>query len=218
MFWAVSSELFYRHNKTPMRWKKLTNYMTRLWPWRVCVCARVWCVCVFSRFAAATDAKLLQSCPTLCDPVDGSPPGYPVPGILQARTLEWVAISFSNAWKWKVKVKLPSCVQLSATPWTAVYQAPPSMEFSRQEYWIGLSLPSLKYGSNSSQLKTRWTHSSQFIFPCEQEAFNNKFFQTFKKGKIAKKMLILQCNTKRRNISQMLKKSITTFIKELGLK
>ena len=118
----------------------------------------------------------------------------------------------------KVKVKLLSRAWFSATPWTAVYQAPPSMEFSRQEYWIGLSLPSLKYGSNSSQLETRWTHSSQFIFPCEQEAFNNKFFQTFKKGKIAKKMLILQCNTKRRNISQMLKKSITTFIKELGLK
>ena len=54
---------------------------------------------------AAASAKSLQSCPTLCDPVDGSPPGSPIPGILQARTLEWVAISFSNAWKWKVKVK-----------------------------------------------------------------------------------------------------------------
>ena len=67
----------------------------------------------------AAAAKSLQSCPTLCDPIDGSPPGSPVPGILQARTLEWVAISFSNAWKWKVKVKSLSRVQPSATPWTA---------------------------------------------------------------------------------------------------
>ena len=79
-------------------------------------------------------AKSLQSCPTLCNPMDGSPPGSPVPGILQARTLEWVAISFSNAWKWKNKVKLLSRVQLLATPWTAAHQAPPSMGFSRQEY------------------------------------------------------------------------------------
>ena len=83
-------------------------------------------------FAAA--AKSLQSCLTLCDPTDGSPPGFPIPGILQARTLEWVAISFSNAWKWKVKVKLFSRVRLLATPWTAAYQAPPSMGFARQEY------------------------------------------------------------------------------------
>ena len=77
-------------------------------------------------------AKLLQSCPTLCDPIDSSPPGSPIPGILQARTLEWVAISFSNAWKSKVKVKSFSRVRLLATPWTAAYQAPPSMGFSRQ--------------------------------------------------------------------------------------
>ena len=87
-------------------------------------------------------SKLLQSCPTLCDSIDGSPPGSAIPGILQARTLEWVAISFSNAWKWKVKVKLLSCVQLLATPWTAAYQAPPSMGFFRQEYWSGVPLPS----------------------------------------------------------------------------
>ena len=77
----------------------------------------------------------------LCDPRDGSPPGSPVPGILQARTLEWVAISFSNAWKWKVKVKSLSHVWILATPWTAAYQAPPPMRFSRQEYWSGLPLP-----------------------------------------------------------------------------
>ena len=91
--------------------------------------------------AAAAAAKSLQSCPTLCDPIDGSPPGSPIPGILQARTLEWVAISFSNAWKWKVKVKSLSRVQLLATPCTATYQAPPSMGFSRQEYWSGVPLP-----------------------------------------------------------------------------
>ena len=90
-------------------------------------------------------AKSLQSCPTRCDPIDGSPPGFPVPGILQARTLEWVAISFSNAWKWKAKVKSFSRVQLSATPWTAAFQAPLSMGFSRQEYWSGVPLPSPKF-------------------------------------------------------------------------
>ena len=92
--------------------------------------------------AAAAAAKSLQSCPTLRDPIDSSPPGSPVPGILQARTLEWVAISFSNAWKWKVKVKSLCHVQLLATPWTAAYQAPLSMGFARQEYWSGFSLPS----------------------------------------------------------------------------
>ena len=75
-------------------------------------------------------------------PIDGSPPGSPVPGILQARTLEWVTISFSNAWKCKVKVKSLSRVRLFAIPWTAAYQAPPPMGFSRQEHWSGLPLPS----------------------------------------------------------------------------
>ena len=140
----------------------------------------------FSTAAAA--AKLLQSCLTLCDPIDGSPPGWdspgkntgvgchflqcmkvksesevaqlcltlpnpmdcslpgsPIPGILQARTLEWVAIAFSNAWKWKVKVKSLTCVRLLATPWTAAHLAPRSMGLSRQEYWSGVPLPSPKY-------------------------------------------------------------------------
>ena len=88
--------------------------------------------------AAAAATKSLYLYPTLCNPMDGSPPGSHVPGILQARTLEWVAISFSNAWKWKVKVKSLSRVRLPATPWTAAYQAPPSMGFSRQEYWSGV--------------------------------------------------------------------------------
>ena len=93
-------------------------------------------------FTAAAAAKSLQSCLPLCDPIDGSPPGSPVPGILQARALEWVAISFSNACKWKVKVKSLSRVRLLATPWTAAYQASPSMGFSRQQYWSGVPLPS----------------------------------------------------------------------------
>ena len=95
-------------------------------------------------------AKSLQSCPTLCDPRDGSLPGSPVLGILQARVLEWGAIAFSNAWKWKVKVKSLSHVRLLVTPWTAAYQAPPSMGFSRQEYWSGVPLPS---PSDSSKWK-----------------------------------------------------------------
>ena len=83
--------------------------------------------------AAAAAAKSLQLCPTLYDSIDGSPPWSHIPGILQARTLEWVAISFSNAWKWKVKVKSLSRVQLLVTLWIVAHQAPPSMGFSRQE-------------------------------------------------------------------------------------
>ena len=79
------------------------GYVQLAWAWVM------WITCLL---AAAATAKSLQSCPTLCDPIDGSPPGSPVPGILQARTLEWVAISFSNAWKWKVKVKSLSRVRL----------------------------------------------------------------------------------------------------------
>ena len=86
---------------------------------------------------------ILQSCLTLCNPIDGGPPGSPVPGILQARIMEWVAIAFSNAWKWKVKVKSLSHVWLLTTSWTAAYQAPPSMAFSRQECWSGVPLTSL---------------------------------------------------------------------------
>ena len=106
-------------------------------------------------------AKSLQSCPTLCDPIDGSPPGSPVPGILQARTLEWVAISSSNAWKWKVKVKSLSRVRLFATPWTAAYQAPPAMGFSRQEYWSGVPLPSPLYSYNPYKF---WIRISLFLY------------------------------------------------------
>ena len=93
-------------------------------------------------YRAAAAAKSLQLCPTLYDSIDGSPPGSPVPDILQARTLEWVAISFSNAWTWKVKMKSLSRVRLLGTTYTVAYQAPRSMRFSRQEYWSGLPLPS----------------------------------------------------------------------------
>ena len=93
-------------------------------------------------FTAAAAAKSVQSCLTLYYPIEGNPTGSPVPGILQARTLEWVAISFSNAWKWKVKGKSLSRVQLFTTSWTAAHQAPLSMGFSRQEYWSGVPLPS----------------------------------------------------------------------------
>ena len=92
--------------------------------------------------AATAAAKSLQLCPTLFDPIDCSPPGYTLPGILLARTLEWAAISFSNAWRWKVKAQSLSHVRLPATPWTAAYRAPPSMGFSRQEYWSGVPSPS----------------------------------------------------------------------------
>ena len=109
--------------------------------------------------AAAAAAKSLQSCPTLCDPIDGSPPGSPVPGILKARTLEWVAISFSSEWKWKVKVKSLSCARLLATPWTAAYQAPPSIGFCRQAYWSGVPLSEF----SSIQLLT---HVWLFVPPC----------------------------------------------------
>ena len=110
----------------------------------VCVCIYIYISMIISNATAAA-AKSFQSCLTLCDPIDGSPPGSPFPGILQARTLEWVVISLSNAWKWKVKVKSLSHVWLLATPWTTAHQAPPTMGFSRQEYWSGVPLPSLTY-------------------------------------------------------------------------
>ena len=103
--------------------------------------------------AAAAAAKLLQSCPTLCDPIDGSPPGSPVPGILQARTLEWVAISFSNAWKWKVKVKSLSRVRLFMTPWTAAYQAPRPWDFPGKS--TGVVCHCLLWRSSIQSAKTR---------------------------------------------------------------
>ena len=115
-----------------------------------------------TRTAAA--AKSLQSCPTLCHPTDGSPPSSALPGILQVRTLQWVAISFSNAWKWKVKVKSLSRVWLFTTPWTEAYHAPPSMGFSRQGYWSVLPLPS----------PVTRTNIQKFILMCYSSGHNKE--------------------------------------------
>ena len=112
---------------------------------------------------AAATAKLCQSCPTLCNSIDGSPPGSPVPGILQARTLEWVAIPFSNAWKWKVKGKSLSRVWLLATPWTEANQAPLSMGFSGQEYWSGVPVPSLQNVTTYYQIHTNRNYIKNHI-------------------------------------------------------
>ena len=129
---------------------------------RFCMASAEYFISLSIYFFCKAAAKLLQSCLTLCNPTDGSPPGSPVPGIPQARTLEWVAIAFSNAWKWKVKVKSLSRVWLLATPWTAAYQAPPSIGFSRQEYWSGVSLPSPKVFLGIPN----WTHlRGNFISP-----------------------------------------------------
>ena len=123
---------------------------------------------LFFSTATAAAAKLLQSCPTLCDPIDGSPPGLPVPGILQARTLEWVAISFSSTLNWKVKVKSLSRVRLFMTPWTAAHQGPPSMGFSRQEYWNGVPSPSPPFHHSGLECKSRRardTWSNRQVWP-----------------------------------------------------
>ena len=111
--------------------------------------------------AAAAAAKSLQLCLNLCDPIDSSPPGSPIPGILQAGTLEWVAISFSSAWKWKVKVKWLSCVQLFATPWTAAHQAPPPMGFSRQDYCNGVPSPSPIQALGGHNHRRRWKYKKR---------------------------------------------------------
>ena len=112
--------------------------------------------------AAAAAAKSRQLCLTLCDPIDCSPPGSSVPRILQARTLEWIAISFSNAWKWKVKVKLLSRVRVLATPWTVAYRAPLSMGFPRQEYLSNYKQIQIFYSFLSFFKDTTEIHISQF--------------------------------------------------------
>ena len=136
----LSMNQFLRTLALKVKWLKYRSS----WQWKVKHTKKLFqsLSVVVVAYAAAAAAKSLQSCLTLCDPIDGRPPGSPVPGILQARTLEWVAISFSSAWKWKVKAKSLSHVWLLATPWTAAYQAPVSIGFSRQEYWSGVPLPS----------------------------------------------------------------------------
>ena len=150
----IKKQRYYLANKGPSsQGYSFSSSHVRVWMWELdykeSSVPKIWCFCTVvleKTFEGPLDctatAKSLQSCPTLWDPIDGRPPGSPVPGIVQARTLEWVAISFSNAWKWKVKVNSLSHVRLLATPWTAAYQAPPSMGFSRQEYWSGVPSPS----------------------------------------------------------------------------
>ena len=126
-------------------------------------------------WTCAAAAKSLQSCPTLCDPIDSSPPGSPVPGILQARTLEWVAISFSSAWKWQVKVKSLSHVWLLGTPCTAAYQAPPSMGFSREPVLdLSLNFPPLCTSS------AMWVISCHWIFPSLAHLCNSRSGQLWR--------------------------------------
>ena len=152
--------------------------------------------------AAAAAAKSLQSCPTLCDPIDGSPPSSPVPGILQAKTLEWVSISFSNAWKWKVKGKSLSRVRLFATPWAAPYQAPLSMGFSRQKYWSGV--PSVKsktphcnrhkkyhdkYTMVSLKFPLYWPYSPRVAGSCLLHRLNHKVICIRQKTQSQKRLL-----------------------------
>ena len=136
------------------------------------------------RLSSTATAKSLQSYPTLCDATYGSPLGSTIPGILQARTLEWVAISLSNAGKWKVKVQSLSCVWLFATPWTAAYQAPPSMEFSRQDCFTFIKL--YFYQTNIYASFKRWKyHRAYNIVPspnptsCSPLAILCNFFNCF---------------------------------------
>ena len=154
-----------------LKWEFRLNYLSPNWP-----AVLWWCLFHYHSFLFiffhwsitlynAAPAKSLQSCPTLCDPIDGSPSVSPIPGILQARTLEWVVISFSNAWKWKVKVKSHSRVRLFVTPWTVAYQAPPSMGFSRQEYWSGVPLPSPTWYTQFSSVQSL-SHVRLFATPC----------------------------------------------------
>ena len=143
--------------------------------------------------AAAVAVKSLQSCPTLCDPIDGSPPGSPVPGILQARTLDWVAISFSNAGKWKVKVKSLSRVWLFTTPWTTAHQAPPPMGFSRQEYWSGVPLPSPKSSHTGVQKQAVWNKAISCLVLHDMDV-NTRVHQTLP-SRFNELFLLIRCWT-----------------------
>ena len=148
---------------------------------------------------AAAAGMSLQLCLTLCDPIDGSPPGSPVPEILQVRTLEWVAISFSNAWKWKMEGKLLSHVWLFATLWTAAYQAPLSMGFSRQQYWSELPLPSPYYSKVTLLIlnfkKRNISGMKEFIVWRRKQRVTDRMMPT-KKGLYLCKSCPLNCSCK----------------------
>ena len=150
----IVSKTFWEFVTILSKWHTITSFNWQIHVWPVVLQLECFGIGSLIYFIALTHcycyAKSLQLCPTLCDPIDSSPPGSPVPVILQARTLKWVAISFSSAWKWKVEVKSLSRVRPSVIPWTAAFQAPPSMGFSRQECWSGVPLPSLRMrGSNN---------------------------------------------------------------------
>ena len=138
----VNPKFFHYFYELILFWNGLDNGVPVFWTLEAARAHQMWVREELGDSAAAAAAKSLQSCLTLCDPIDGSPSGSTVPGILHARTLEWVAISFSNVWKWKVKVNSLSRVWLSATPWTAAYQAPPPVGFFRQENWSEVLSPS----------------------------------------------------------------------------
>ena len=160
---------------------QLFNYST---VWKAFVLFQFWLT--INKTSAAATAKLLQLCPTPCDPIDGSPPGSPVPGILQARILEWVAISSSNAWKWKVKVKSPSRVRLLETPWTAAYQAPPSMGFFQARvhnhsstcFCVNISLHLSEINAKSITAGSYSSCTFSFIRHC-QTLFQRFYYLTF---------------------------------------
>ena len=127
----------------------------------------VGCHFLLQRMKVKTESEVTESCPTLSECTDCSPLGSPIPGITKARTLEWVAISFSNAWKWKVKMKSLSRVRLFATPWTAAYQTPLSMGFCRQEYWSGVPLPSPWFNAK---------HCKSYLVRCQIFLYTYKYF------------------------------------------
>ena len=131
-----------------------------------CWSALRWQSLIFISITPLIAAKSLQLYLTLCDPIDGRPPGSPVPGILQARILEWVAISFSNAWKGKVKVKSLSPVGLLATPWTAAYQVPPSHGIFKARVlgWGAIALDFLRH-----QGRAYWNFKACFFLSISWE-------------------------------------------------
>ena len=170
--------------------QELKNLMTFFLHWNKSVIKRRLQKHKLPKSAAA---KSLQSCPTLRDPIDGSPPGSPVPGILQARTLEWVAISFSNSWKWKVKVTSLSHVQLSATPRTAAHQAPEDFPGKNLEWGVTAFSISSKSGKSRNLFHvisyipclSAFSYFSVLSYICFIHNFQDFWFYPVKKiGKI----------------------------------
>ena len=142
----------------------------------------VGCLFLLQCIKVKSESEVTQSCPALCEPMDCGPLGSSIHVILQARILQWVAFSFSNAYKWKVKVKSLSPVQLFASPWTAAYQAPLSMWFSRQEYWSGLPFPSPADLPHPG-IKPRLLHWRQILYCLSHQGSPKNKQQVVMKGK-----------------------------------